>query len=1685
MPRRPEPLLDKPTFRVDTVCLHMIGTWTRYFCALLWLVSHTVTRAEVLINEIHYDPYQKTELLEFIELHNTSAESVDLSGWELTEGVSYKFPAGTTIPANGFIVVAENPANLQARFGATALGPWFGLLDNHGETITLRNAAAEVVDKVDYKIGFPWPIVGDAPGFSIELANSSADNDLGSSWRPSGTLADNNSAPTLIAAGSSWRLWPGSSAPSDPETAWRLPAFNDGAWLEGATPVGYDVSFPMGTTLSEMRGSYTSVFLRKKFTVDDPALVSTLTLEAVYDDGFKVFINGRSVLNAEMPATEVSYTATAPGPARESNDFAEFTINNAQDFLVKGENVIAVQLHNIHISNSSDCFIDLRLKAGLGNSQSGPTPGRINVNLQTNLPPQLRQVEHSPKKPRSNIPVLITVKATDPDGVATVQLQYQVVDPGSYIELNDPAYQSGWTTISMNDAGTGGDLLAGDSLYSAILPGTLQTHRRLIRYRFIATDAKGKSIQAPYADDPSPNFAYFVYDGVPAWNGAIQPGSADQTRAQVVTYSSAEMNRLPTYHLVAKKASVETSTWYSRYTGDAYPWWGTLVYDGEVYDHVRYRARGGVWRYAMGKNMWKFDFNRGHDFQARDNWGEPYKTKWRKLNLGANIQQGDYLHRGEQGMFEGVGFRLFNLAGLEAPKTHNIQFRVIDESAESTAGNQYNSDFWGLYLAIEQEDGRFLDEHDLPDGNLYKMEGGTGELNNLGRAGPSDKSDLNSFLSTYRSGGTSTQWWRDNVDLKRYFSYQAIVQGIHHYDICYGKNYFYFHNPLTSQWSVHSWDLDLTWASNMYGEGCDGVDDIKRYLPVTDPLGTEYRNRLREVRDLLFNTDQAWKVIDEHAALLKGTNSANILGADRAMWDYNPIMNNSSIVNTSKAGQGRFYQFPNAALRGSFDGAVQLMKNYVVTRSTWMDNLARDTAIPSKPQISYAGTDTYPVNNIVLRSSSYQGQNAFGAMMWRIGEVRPGTTEQRGIYEIEPVWESAEQTTFTQTTVVPAGVLRVGHEYRARVRMKDVTGRWSNWSDPLEFVPSQPDNAAALRQHLRITELMYNPPAGNDFEFIELQNTSTNQALDISGVAFTQGIDFIFPEGSTLSAGEYALLVRSSALNNFAAFRQHYSVATGIKIFGPYAGALSNDGEQLNLKTATAGEFILSFAFNDAPHWPVAADGGGHSLVPMPASVPLQDLGSGEYPFNWRASTYIKGSPGQADPTVSPALLISEISAHTDYSDPARPEYNSNDWIELKNSGAQPLQLENLYLSDDPANLKKWRIPVQTLNPGTYAVFDEVTGFHNPITNGFGLDKAGEQLLLSHLPGTSADRVVDAVKFRGQSAQQSLSRINDSTEFFTPSITTRGTANQFTQPGVVISELHYSPAPDGTNDVSWQEFIELQNRSTSSVTLGNTNGTWRLDGDVSFPFPPQLALAPGEIILVLNFSPTNSTQLTAFKNLFAVPAGVRVFGPFNGKLDNVSDRVALEIPDAPDLPGEPLVWMIHDEVIYWNLGAWPRLGPAGQSIHRRKPVGPGNSPTDWTAANPSPGQQQATSNDRDSDGMPDDWEDEHGLNPDFAADAAGDLDGDGLLNLAEYLAGTLPNNNNSNLRLEAVVTAPSKLTVRFQAAVDRAYFLQYQTDVGNPNWLTLREVPKGGSRLIEVEVTHSENHRFYRIVLAP
>ena len=118
---------------------------------------------------------------------------------------------------------------------------------------------------------------------------------------------------------------------------------------------------------------------------------------------------------------------------------------------------------------------------------------------------------HSPKEPKSADPVVITVTTTStPVKADDLTLEYQVVEPGAYIALGDPGFATQWTSLPLSVTGI---TLKNGQKFTATIPGDVQKHRRLVRYRIHSrVDDK---IVAPAPDDTQPNYAYFVYDGIP------------------------------------------------------------------------------------------------------------------------------------------------------------------------------------------------------------------------------------------------------------------------------------------------------------------------------------------------------------------------------------------------------------------------------------------------------------------------------------------------------------------------------------------------------------------------------------------------------------------------------------------------------------------------------------------------------------------------------------------------------------------------------------------------------------------------------------------------------------------------------------------------------------------------------------------------------------------------------------------------------------------------------------------------------------------------------------------------------------------------------------------------------------------------------------------------------------------
>jgi hypothetical protein len=473
-------------------------------------------------------------------------------------------------------------------------------------------------------------------------------------------------------------------------------------------------------------------------------------------------------------------------------------------------------------------------------------------------------------------------------------------------------------------------------------------------------------------------------------------------------------------------------------------------------------------------------------------------------------------------------------------------------------------------------------------------------------------------------------------------------------------------------------------------------------------------------------------------------------------------------------------------------------------------------------------------------------------------------------------------------------------------------------------------------------------------------------------------------------------------------------------------------------------------------------------------------------------STFVGGSPGSADPSPPAAgLVINEIAAHTDYSDPQHPEYDSNDWIELLNVSGAPVSLAGYYLSDDPDDLAKSPLPAGVLGSGERVVYDEISGFHQPITSGFGIDKAGEQLLLSHLPGSGADRVVDSVRFKGQENDRSLGRWPDPAgPLRYPLLRTRGATNTAVLSSVVISELMYHPVDSSpTNDNTVHEFVELHNSLAVPVALSDTNGAWRLDGGISYTFPPGVVLPPGGVLLVLEVDPSDPVALADFRSAYGLTNGShQFFGPYDGALRNRGERVALEKPQFPDLPGDPYSWVVVDEVIYGNQTPWPSAANGGgQSLGRTVAASWGDDPASWQATTPSPGvfSSSLPDADRDEDGMPDAWESQNGLDPDDPSDAVDDADEDGMNNLDEYRSGTDPRSGASVLRVVSVRRAAEEVVLEVEVTAGRSYTVEQTESLLSADWDAVSDLtPASSSQLVEVRIPVPADAptRHYRVV---
>ncbi len=150
-------------------------------------------KANVVINEIHYNQDDIVLCGDWVELYNNSEQAIDISNWYFSDSDdNHKFiaPEGTVLPRRGFTVLVEDAALFAKSYPYVTnyIGSMGFGLSGGGELVRLYDSKDNLVDYVEYDDKEPWPTSADGDGYTLSLIDPDFDNALPESWYASEQL---------------------------------------------------------------------------------------------------------------------------------------------------------------------------------------------------------------------------------------------------------------------------------------------------------------------------------------------------------------------------------------------------------------------------------------------------------------------------------------------------------------------------------------------------------------------------------------------------------------------------------------------------------------------------------------------------------------------------------------------------------------------------------------------------------------------------------------------------------------------------------------------------------------------------------------------------------------------------------------------------------------------------------------------------------------------------------------------------------------------------------------------------------------------------------------------------------------------------------------------------------------------------------------------------------------------------------------------------------------------------------------------------------------------------------------------------------------------------------------------------------------------------------------------------------
>lgn len=996
---------------------------------------------------------------------------------------------------------------------------------------------------------------------------------------------------------SNYQYLKGSNA-ANLSSSWMTASYSPSGWSEGRAPFRYGDG-EGGTMLNDMRNNYSSFYLRSEFTASNIQELEAVRLGLNFDDGFRIYINGKDVLsrNAPSPASHDSFSTEQHESGAVEVVYFDMDALNIKE----GENLLAVQVFNTSLE-SSDVYFDVSIEAEKEEPLPEMTPDSLKVIFSEEAGFYEQNFDLLLSAPGADYRIVYTIDGSNPQTSSTAKNGGEEV------------------TISINpDSGNGRARTPVFVVRASVKKGDLAPSFPTTK-SFIFIDRV--LVQSnPGGEWPTGNV-----------NGQIIDLEMDRNISMSTTYGhqmEAALKDIPSICITSDMENIFGS--------------GNGIY-------VNADGHGPEWeRFCSvelidSKSDKEFNVNAG--LRIRGGWSRHDEYPKHAFRL---------FFRGEYGasklrfpLFDEEGAEVFDKIDLRTAQNYawsngdsrNTMVReVFSRDSQRDMGQPYtrsryyhlylNGMYWGIYQTQERSEARFAadylggssDDYDVVKVNTenynYAIEATDGNLDAWKRVWDYTQTGYSSNAAYFRLEGKDRFGDPDPnleklVDIDNLIDYMLGIfytgnfdaptssfggnQGANNFYTIYkrddkSKGFVFFNHDAEHAMMIENASPGIGLEENRVEPSGMNCSSFSRFHPqwlhhrLTE--NAEYRLRFADralkhfENDGVFTPDIASKRFLERAKQIE-----TAIIAESARWGDSRSNNRYTQQHWQEEIDHVVYDFfpyrTDIVIDQMLDAGIYSKINPPLIQVN--ANMVHNNRYTFKDDIDFSMSMTQSTGKIYYTTDGTDPRKIGGA-------VGDGAEE----YDI------GSSIKVNGTTWVKARV-KSGNSWSA-LREFHLLKDWGDF------------------YNLKITELHYHPVgdvvegdsvADGKFEFLEIKNVGSH-SVDLSRLFFEYGIDYEFPKETMLAPDNFYVVASSSKW-----FYERYGRAPS----GVYKGALNNGGERIGLKANNGFEVFL-FDYSDADPWNSEVDGSGYSLT----TANVYPTGNPNDFSYWRRSSYLHGSP--------------------------------------------------------------------------------------------------------------------------------------------------------------------------------------------------------------------------------------------------------------------------------------------------------------------------------------------------------------------------------------------------------------------------------------------------------------------------